>query len=49
MDEVASDGSAELLDGGSIHIEFACHDGDEPVIKANGTLLRQTARGCLAP
>jgi hypothetical protein len=34
MDEVSGDGSAELLDDGSIEIEFACHDGDEAVLKA---------------
>jgi hypothetical protein len=34
MDEVRGDGSAELLDDGSIEIEFAYHDGDEAVLKA---------------
>ena len=34
MDEVSGDGSAELLDDGSIEIEFAYHDGDEAVLKA---------------
>jgi hypothetical protein len=29
MDEVSGDGSAELLDNGSIEIEFAYHSGDE--------------------
>ena len=33
-DEVSGDGSAELLDDGSIEIEFAYHNGDEAVIKA---------------
>jgi len=28
------DGSAELLDDGSIEIEFAYHNGDEAVLKA---------------
>ena len=34
MDEVSGDGSAELLDDGSIEIEFAYHNGDEAVLKA---------------
>ena len=34
MDEVLGDGSAELLDDGSIEIEFAYHNGDEAVLKA---------------
>jgi hypothetical protein len=34
MDEVSSAGSAELLDDGSIEIEFAYHLGDEAVLKA---------------
>jgi len=34
MDEVSGDGSAELLDDGSIEIEFAYHKGDEAVLKA---------------
>ena len=34
MDEVSGDGSAELLDDGSIEIEFAYHNGDEGVLKA---------------
>jgi hypothetical protein len=34
MDEVAGDGSAELLDDGSIEIEFDYHSGDEAVLKA---------------
>jgi hypothetical protein len=34
MDEVSGDGSAEALDDGSIEIEFACHNGDEAVLKA---------------
>jgi hypothetical protein len=29
MDEVSGDGSAELLDDGTIQIEFAYHNGDE--------------------
>jgi hypothetical protein len=34
MDEVSGNGSAELLDDGSIEIEFAYHNGDEAVLKA---------------
>jgi hypothetical protein len=33
-DQVSGDGSAELLDDGSIEIEFAIHKGDEAVLKA---------------
>ena len=39
MDEVSGSGSAELLDDGSIEIEFAYHLGDEAVLKAS----RQTS------
>ena len=35
MDEVTGDGSAELLDDGSIEIEFAYHNGDEAILKAS--------------
>ena len=34
MDEVMGTGSAELLDDGSLEIEFAYHRGDEAVLKA---------------
>jgi hypothetical protein len=36
MDEVSGDGSAELLDAGSIEIKFAYHNGDgsRPHLKA---------------
>jgi hypothetical protein len=34
MDEVSGDGSAELLDDGTIEIEFAYRNGDQAVIKA---------------
>lgn len=34
MDEVTGDGSAELLEDGSLEIEFAYHRGDEAVLKA---------------
>jgi hypothetical protein len=33
-DEVSGDGSAELLDDGTIEIEFAYRNGDEAVLKA---------------
>ena len=35
MDEVNGSGSAELLDDGSLEIEFAYHLGDEAVLKAH--------------
>jgi hypothetical protein len=34
MDEVTGDGSAELLDDGSIQITFAYHNGDEAILRA---------------
>ena len=34
MDEVTGEGSAELLDDGSIEITFAYHNGDEAILKA---------------
>jgi hypothetical protein len=34
MDEVTGDGSAELLDDGSIEITFEYHNGDEAILKA---------------
>ncbi|SMF66095.1 hypothetical protein SAMN06265365_12615 [Tistlia consotensis] len=34
MDEVTGSGSAELLDDGSLEIDFAYHLGDEAVLKA---------------
>jgi len=33
-DEIRGDGSAELMDDGSIEIEFYFHRGDEAVLKA---------------
>lgn len=33
-DDVSGEGSAELLDDGSIEIKFAYHNGDEAVLKA---------------
>jgi hypothetical protein len=33
MDEISGNNSAELLDDGSIEIELAYHDGDQPVLK----------------
>ena len=34
MDDVSGSGSAELLDDGTLEIEFAYHRGDEAVLKA---------------
>lgn len=34
MDEVTGNGDAELLDGGSIKVVFAYHNGDEATLKA---------------
>jgi hypothetical protein len=45
MDQVSGDGSAELLDDGSIDIAFAYHNGDEAILKAKRTILQQPARG----
>jgi hypothetical protein len=39
MDEVSGSGSAELLDDGTLEVEFAYHLGDEAVLKAE----RQTS------
>jgi hypothetical protein len=39
MDEVSGSGSAELLEDGTLEIEFADHLGDEAVLKAE----RQTS------
>ena len=39
MDEVSGSGSAELLDHGTLEIEFAYHLGDEATLKAK----RQTS------
>ena len=39
MDEVSGSGSAELLDDGTLEIEFAYHLGDEATLKAK----RQTS------
>jgi len=38
MDEVNGSGSAELLDDGSLEIEFTYHLGDEAVLKAERAL-----------
>ena len=37
MDEINGSGSAELLDDGTIEIEFAIHFGDEAIFKAKKT------------
>ncbi len=34
MGEVTGEGSAELLDGGSIEVTFEYHNGDEAILKA---------------
>lgn len=34
MDEITRDGSAELLDDGSIEITFTYHNGDDAILKA---------------
>jgi hypothetical protein len=34
-DEVAGEGTAELLDDGTIEIEFSYENGDEAILKAN--------------
>jgi hypothetical protein len=45
LDEVAGDGSAELLDDGSIEIEFAYHTtATKPFSKPSGILLQQPAK-----
>ena len=44
MDEVTGTGSAELLDDGSLEIEFAYHHGDEAALKAVRESSSQPAR-----
>jgi hypothetical protein len=39
MDQVAGEGTAELLEDGSIEIEFDYHNGDEAVLKAKRELF----------
>lgn len=34
MDEASGDGSAKLLDDGTIEITFAYHNGDQAILKA---------------
>jgi hypothetical protein len=41
----ACEGTAELLDDGTLEIEIEYRNGDEAVLKANGTLLQQPASG----
>ena len=43
-DEVEGEGTAELLDDGTIEIEFAYETATKPSSKRNGTLLQQPAR-----
>jgi hypothetical protein len=42
--QVLGDGSADLLDDGSIEIVFVYRNGAEPYSKPNATLLQQPAR-----
>ena len=42
-DEVEGEGTAELLDDGTIEIEFAYTTATKPSSKRNGTLLQQPA------
>jgi hypothetical protein len=42
-DEVDGEGTAELLDDGTLEIEFEYRNGKEPSSKRNGTLLQQPA------
>ena len=44
-DEVEGEGTAELLDDGTIEIEFAYRNGDEAVLKAKRDLFQQPASG----
>jgi hypothetical protein len=37
MDEVTGEGSAELMDDGSIEITFEYHNGDEAVLKGKAS------------
>jgi hypothetical protein len=49
-DEVQGEGTAELLDDGTIEIEFAYDNGDEAVLKRNATLLqRKHPKGAAFP
>ena len=43
MDEVMGTGSAELLDDGSLEVEFAYHLGDEAVLQA---VRESSSTGC---
>jgi hypothetical protein len=44
-DQVEGEGTAELLDDGTIEIEFAYDNSDEAVLKAKRDLLQQPVRG----
>jgi hypothetical protein len=48
MDKVSGDGSAELLDDGTIEGEFAYHNGDEALLKASGRAICGALRRRLA-
>jgi hypothetical protein len=39
MEKVSGNGSAELLDDGTIECEFAYHNGDEALLKASGRAI----------
>jgi hypothetical protein len=43
-DEVEGEGTAELLDDGTIEIEFAYNNGDEAVLKARRVTFQHPAR-----
>jgi hypothetical protein len=42
MDEVSGEGSAALLDDGSLEIEFEYHNGDEAILKAKRDVFSTT-------
>ena len=49
-DQVEGEGDAELLDDGTIEIEFSYRNGDEAILKAKPDLLQHPARtGRLPP
>ena len=49
--EVEGEGTAELLDDGTIEIEFAYNNGDEAILKARRVTIFNTllGRGCDPP
>jgi hypothetical protein len=48
-DQVLGDGSAELLDDGSIEIEFAYRNGDQAVLKAKHDTSSTACSSCTNP